>query len=94
MLAHVKKIVKSWKVDPSHTIINQVVDGKDKKNGHYVRVLMIKKYNPTILVGYLNGLDKLIARSGAQLRKTIRYAPSNISFDFRMKNKLQRLNES
>lgn len=94
MLTHAKRIIKSWQVEPKHVIVNQVINGKDRKTGQLVRVLMIKKYNPQILVGYLDHLDQIVAKHGASLRKTIRYAPSNISFDFRMKNKLQRLNES
>ena len=94
MLKHAKRIIKSWRADPSHFVVNPVLNGKDKNTGHYVRVLMVKKYNPEILVGYLDGLDKLVNKAGAELRKTIRYAPSNIRFDFRMNNKLQRLNQS
>jgi len=94
MLKHAQRLIKKWKVSPSHLIVNPVINGKDKETGHHVRVLMIDKYSPEIFVGYLDELDSLVKEVGATLRKTIRYAPSKVTFDFRIRNKLQRLNHS
>ncbi|WP_338709264.1 helicase HerA domain-containing protein [Paenibacillus amylolyticus] len=94
MLTYAKRIIKEWRNEPEQLLVNPIIEGKDKHTGHHVRVLMIKKYHPSILVGYLDRLDTIVSRNGATLRKTIRYAPTEMKFDFKMKNKLARLDEN
>ncbi|MGG4108816.1 DUF87 domain-containing protein [Paenibacillus lautus] len=93
MLANAKRIIKKWEKRDRHIIVN-ALDGKDSHTGHFVRVLVIKRYTPVILAGYLNALDDVVKREGATLRKTIRYASSDLKFGFSMKSKLQRLKRS
>lgn len=100
MLAYTKKIVKNWEKKRTHMVVNSergVVDevsGKDKNTGHFVRVLMVKGYPPLIMAGYLDPLDAMISKKGATLRKTIRYAASEVKWNNSMKYKLKRLERS
>lgn len=93
MLIHTKRLLKRWHKEKSHVIVN-AVGGKDKTNGHYVRVLMIRGYPPVILAGYLDQLDHMVTKERATLRKTIRYAANEMKFNYTMKNKLNRLEKS
>jgi hypothetical protein len=93
MLAETKRLVKNWRKEKSETVVN-VIDGKDDKSGHFVRVLMIKGYPPVLLTGYLDKLDELVGKEGATLRKTIRYAASDVTWNLSLKNKLNRLTVS
>lgn len=90
MLTYAKRLIKNYKNERDHVVVN-ITDGMDRKTGHYVRVLAVKGYPPTILAGYLDDLDRIVSQAGATLRKTIRYAASDVKFNFRMKNKLKRL---
>ncbi|GIP08838.1 hypothetical protein J1TS5_10080 [Paenibacillus macerans] len=92
MITYTKRLLKRWDKHKRQTVVN-ALSGRDDK-GHMVRVLMIKGYPPMILAGYLDQLDELVQREGASLRKTIRYAPSEVKFNTAMKNKLLRLNKS
>jgi hypothetical protein len=94
MLEAVNRLVKRWKKDKYHLVVNAAIDGKDPKEGHYVRILMIKRYTPVILAGYLDQLDNLVGREGAVLRKTFRYMPSDVRWSWSMKNKLRRLDQN
>ncbi|PWW01209.1 uncharacterized protein DUF87 [Paenibacillus cellulosilyticus] len=93
-MSAVRRLIKGFKKNKKHTIVNPVAEGKDQKNGHLVRVLMIKDYPPIILAGYLDHLEAIVRTEGAELRKTIRYAGSDVKFSFGMKTKLARLNKS
>ncbi|MGC5327008.1 helicase HerA domain-containing protein [Brevibacillus sp. SYSU BS000544] len=93
MLAYAQRILKNWKKEEDHIVIN-ALEGKDTKNGHHVRVLLIKDYPPAILAGYLDDLDEIAKKEGAVLRKTVRYAPAQIRFNWAMKNKMKRLKRS
>lgn len=94
MITGANKLVKSWAKAKQHTIVNPVAGGRDKKTGHLVRILMIEKYTPLILAGYLDRLDAIVSKEGVTLRKTIRYTASDVKFNWVMKNKLARLNKS
>jgi hypothetical protein len=96
MINYSKRLIRNWqksKEKKNNLIVNSL-EGKDTNSGHVVRVLMIEDYTPTILAGYLDQLDDIVNRAGATLRKTIRYAPSEIKFNNSMKNKLKRLNKN
>jgi hypothetical protein len=93
MIAASKRLVKNHRKKKSETVIN-VIDGKDEKSGHFVRVFMIKGYPPVLLAGYLDKLDELVTNEGALLRKTIRYAASDVTWNMSLKNKLNRLTVS
>lgn len=93
LLKHTNRLVKRWMKQPRHVVVN-MLDGKDGKSGHYVRVLMVQEYPPEIIAGYLDQLDGVVTHAGASLRKTIRYAQSDIKFNTRMKYKLNRLTAS
>lgn len=103
-LQKTKFIMKNWKREQTHLRVNTqqgIVDeikGKDKNTGHFVRVLMIKGYPPMILAGYLDKLDQMVRKENAVLRKTVRYAESDIRFGGLtgelMKMKLKRLEKS
>lgn len=94
MLTATKKLVKTWRKKKKHLIVNAVMNGRETKNGNLVRVLQIKDYPPIILAGYLDALDSIMRAQGATLHKTIRYAPADISFNWKMKNKMSRLQKS
>ncbi|WP_336743101.1 TraG/VirB4 family ATPase [Paenibacillus sp. y28] len=74
--------------------MNPILDGKDVTSGHYVRVIAIAEYPPTILAGYLDQLDKKLRTHGAILKKTVRYAPANLVWNQSMINKLKRLEQN
>lgn len=93
LLKHTNRLVKRWMKHPRHIVVN-TLDGKDRKTGHFVRVLMVQEYPPEIIAGYLDQLDGVVTHAGATLRKTIRYAQSDIKFNTRMKYKLNRLTAS
>ncbi|MNW46936.1 AAA-like domain protein [compost metagenome] len=96
MITQSSRLIRNWqkpKRKKDHLIVN-TLQGTDTNTGHYVRVLMVKNYPPMILAGYLDQLDEMVAKEGACLRKTIRYAPSEIKFNNSMKNKLKRLNKN
>ncbi|GIP61139.1 VirB4 family type IV secretion system protein [Paenibacillus woosongensis] len=90
MLVHTKRLIKNYKNESKEVVVN-IASGTDNKTGQYVRVLAVKGYPPMILTGYLDELDQVVGKAGATLRKTIRYAASNVKFNFSMKNKLKRL---
>ncbi|GBG08106.1 hypothetical protein PAT3040_02673 [Paenibacillus agaridevorans] len=94
MIANAQRLIKTWKKAVKHLEINGSLDGKDVKNGHYVRVVTIKGYPPMLLAGYLDTLDKMVSEEGATLRKTIRYAKSKAKWGWSLKNKLRRLERS
>ncbi len=72
-----------------------VLTGKDKKTGHYVRVLMIDEYPPSILVGFLDQFDADLAKKhNVFLSKTVRFAGSDVRWNRSMRNKLKRLNRN
>lgn len=93
MISYSKKILRNWANRPSE-IISNYLEGKDGRTGEFVRVLMISSYTPAILAGYLDQLDNLVEKEEVTLRKTIRYAASDMKFSNGMKNKLDRLNQS
>lgn len=92
-LKHTKRLVKHWRKTPKQTVVN-MVGGQDTRNGEYVQVLMVKEYPPEILAGYLDQLDQVVTEAGGFLRKTIRYAKSEVKFNNKMKLRLSRLNAS
>ncbi|WP_168121898.1 DUF87 domain-containing protein [Paenibacillus sp. HB172176] len=94
MIGSAQRLIKTWKKAAKHLEVNGVLDGKDAKNGHYVRVVTIKGYPPMLLTGYLDTLDRMVTEEGATLRKTIRYAKSNAKWGWSLKNKLKRLERS
>lgn len=94
MIAAAKRFVKTWKKAAKQLEVNGVMEGKDAKSGHYVRVMMVKGYPPMLLAGYLDHLDLMVAEEGATLRKTIRYAKSNAKWGWSLKYKLKRLENS
>lgn len=100
MLANTKRILKRWRREKSQIVVNEQrgvqteLGGKDVRTGHYVRVLMVSGYPPSILAGYLDYLDRMVSKEGAFLRKTIRYAASDIKWNRSMKFKLSRLERS
>ncbi|WP_163860421.1 TraG/VirB4 family ATPase [Paenibacillus elgii] len=94
MLNAAKRLVKRWRKEKQHLVVNPILEGKDEKNGHCVRVIMIKRYTPIILTGYLDQLDILLKKEGVMLRKTIRYMPSDVQWSQSMKYKLRRLKKN
>jgi hypothetical protein len=94
MLAHTKRIIKNWIKKEDHLICNPILEGKEPVTGHFVRVFLVKKYPPVILAGYLNQLDELAKKEGVILRKTVRYAPSTVKFNWAMKQKIRRLQKN
>lgn len=104
-LQSTKRILKYWKKQKFQTLINPpteehkgrlrvAVNGKDGNTGHFVRVLTLKDYPPSILVGYLDRLEEIVNGQGASLRKTIRYAESKVKWNNRLRYKLRRLNRN
>ncbi|RJX40943.1 DUF87 domain-containing protein [Paenibacillus pinisoli] len=91
MLEASQRLIESWRKSKSHIVVNGGLDGRDEKNGHYVRVLMIRDFPPMLLTGYLDMLDAMVTAEGATLRKNIRYAKSDAKWGWSMKNKLNRL---
>ncbi|ARR10729.1 helicase HerA domain-containing protein [Paenibacillus bovis] len=100
-----KRLLKYWKKRKFHLQINPdtiekkgrlqvAVNGKQSTTGHFVRVLMIKDYPPSILVGYLDHLEEMIEGKGVTLSKKIRYAESTLKWNNSMKNQLKRLDRN
>lgn len=99
------RILKYWRKRKFHMQMNPdtvekkgtiqlAVNGKDNNTGHFVRVLMIQGYPPSILVGYLDSLEQMVEEKGALLSKKIRYVESNIKWNGSMKYQLRRLDRN
>ncbi|MGG1669997.1 helicase HerA domain-containing protein [Paenibacillus sp. NRS-1783] len=101
MLSKSHRILKYWRNERTHIRTNgkknkdiEVISGKDRNTGHFVRVVMVKRYPEIIMAGYLDQLDKVVQDAGATLRKTIRYVDTQMKWNWAAKNKLARLDQN
>lgn len=92
MLSFTKRIIKKITKAKDHVVVN-FLDGMTE-GGEYTRVFLIKTYPPSVIADYLSELGVKARENGATLRKTVRYAPADIKFNWFMNNKIKRLSRS
>lgn len=72
----------------------EMLSGENTKTGHFVRVLVIKKFTPVFVAGEWETLNALVRNAGATLRIKLQYKNANVKFGAMMRYKLLRLEKS